>query len=192
VDQPAGLWQLQAIQFQRDSSALDVALGDGNVIHFDGLTGKEERRFLADWRSADQRRLNRPGRPDLWEGAFSADGSILVSSADEWVYIWDVKAGKLRHKIRHPHEHGCWLALSSDARTLATSDISYAGDWGQDTIRLFDIDSGEQVLTLDPIDDRASVLVFSPDGTKLFTGFHRGSAIIWDVRRGKRASDTKK
>jgi WD40 repeat protein len=48
------------------------------------------------------------------------------------------------------------------------------------------------VLTLDPIDDRASVLVFSPDGTKLFTGFHRGSAIIWDVRRGKRASDTKK
>ena len=26
------------------------------------------------------------------------------------------------------------------------------------------------------------VMAFSPDGTKLFTGFHRGSAIVWDVR----------
>ena len=192
VDQRAGLWQLKAIQFQRDSSALDVALGDGNVIHFDGLTGKEERRFLADWRSADQRRLNRPRTPDLWAGTLSADGGILVSSADDWVYVWDVKAGMLRHKIQHPHQHGCLLAVSAAGKTLATADFLYVGDQGQDSIRLFDVESGEQVLTLDPVDDRAGVLAFSPDGAKLFTGFHRGSAIVWDVKRGERASGTRK
>ena len=26
-------------------------------------------------------------------------------------------------------------------------------------------------------------LTFSPDGSKLFSGFYRGSAIVWEVRR---------
>jgi len=45
-------------------------------------------------------------------------------------------------------------------------------------------ETGEQILTLEPGDDRASVMVFSPDGDRLFTGFGRGSGIVWDVRRG--------
>lgn len=40
------------------------------------------------------------------------------------------------------------------------------------------------MLTLESPDDRAVVLAFSPDGTRLFAGFQRGSAIVWDVRRG--------
>ena len=145
---------MKAIQFQRASSALDVALGDGNVLRFDGITGKEERRFLADWRAPEQQKADRPfpSRPRyLWEGAFGSDnGGTLVSAAHDWVYVWDVKAGKLRHSIRHPHQHGCWLTLSADGKTLATVDHLSADDHGQDTIRLFDVESGEQVLTLDP------------------------------------------
>ena len=160
------------------------------MIRFDGHTGKEERQFLADWRSPEQRQAA-PQQARSLGGPFSADGRILVSSADEWVYVWDVNAGKLRHKIRHPHQHGCWLSLSPNGKTLATSDINYAGDPGQDVIRLFDVESGEQVMMLDPIDDRASVLAFSSDGARLVTGFQRGSAIIWDVRRVARPSDNK-
>jgi WD40 repeat protein len=49
-------------------------------------------------------------------------------------------------------------------------------------IRLYDVESGEQVLTLEPGGDRGKVLAFSPDGTKLFSGFFRGTAMVWDVR----------
>ena len=38
-------------------------------------------------------------------------------------------------------------------------------------------------LELDAGDNQISVLAFSPDGSKLLSGFRRGSAIIWDVRR---------
>ncbi len=84
-----------------------------------------------------------------------------------------------------------FLGLAPDGKTLATSECQTHGDLGEDKIRLYDLDTGEQVLTLEPVDDQANVLAFSPDGTKLFSGFHRGSAIVWDVRRGQGASKAK-
>ena len=74
---------------------------------------------------------------------------------------------------------------------MATSDVLYSGDLGEDTIRLYDIETGEQILTLEPGDGRASVMAFSPDGTRLFTGFGRGSGIVWDVRRRQGAPRAK-
>jgi WD40 repeat protein len=171
------------MRFHPESTSFVAALSDGNVIRFDAQTGEEQRRFLADWRAPEQQKADRPRRPDMWEAAFSADGRTLVSSQMEWSYVWDVESGTMRRKIQHPHQHGCKLALAPDGRMLATGDILYANDLGEDTIRLYDIETREQTLTLDPGDDRAYVLAFSSDGTKLFTGFCRGSAIIWDVRR---------
>lgn len=45
----------------------------------------------------------------------------------------------------------------------------------------YELDRGQNSLK----DNRANVLSFSPDGTKLLTGFRKGSAMIWDVRREK-------
>jgi WD40 repeat protein len=56
-------------------------------------------------------------------------------------------------------------------------------DITKDTIRVYDVGTGEQILALEPGRRRAQVLAFSPDGTKLFTGFSGGSGIVWDVRR---------
>jgi hypothetical protein len=64
-------------------------------------------------------------------------------------------------------------------------------DFGEDRIRLYDVETGDPVLTLSPGEDRADVPAFSPDGTRLLAGSERGSAIIWDVRRGQGASKSK-
>ncbi len=74
---------------------------------------------------------------------------------------------------------------------MATADIFRSDDFGQDTIRLIDVVTGRRILALDTRDDRAVVLAFSPDGRRLFTGFDRGTAIIWDVRRGEGTPGTK-
>lgn len=115
----------------------------------------------------------------------------MVSSSGEWVCVWDVEAGTLRRRIRYPNAHGCFLALAPDGKTVATSEVLYAGESGEDKIRLYDVETGQPVLTLEPLDDRADVLSFSPDGTKLLTGFRRGTAIVWDVHRGEGASRAK-
>ena len=182
-DQRAGFYPVAGMQFEAKPPWFEAALRDGNVIRFNALTGHEQRRFLADWRTPEEQKAGRPRQPNMWYATFSADGRTLVSSQMEWIYVWDVESGTLRRKIRHPHQHGCHLTLAPDGRTLATADLLYSGDLGADTIRLLDIETGEQVLTLEPGDGRAGVLVFSPDGTRLFTGFGRGSGIVWDVRR---------
>jgi WD40 repeat protein/beta-lactamase regulating signal transducer with metallopeptidase domain len=185
-------FQLRAIQFRPDSASLDVAIGNGDVIRYDALTGKEQRRFVADARPAEQRKPVRPGGvlQLLWLGAFSEDDHTLVSYVDQLVHVWDVDTGKLRRTISHPHGPQCFMGLSPDGKALAMSDRLYAGEHGEDTVRLYDVETGEPLLTLAPIDDRAAVLAFSPDGTKLFTGFHRGSAMVWDVRRPKSEATT--
>jgi WD40 repeat protein len=161
------------------------------VIVFNALTGHELRRFLADGRTPEQRKAGRPDSPQLGWVTFSADGRTLVASTGEWLDVWDAETGTMRRRIRQPNPAGCRLALAPDGRTLATSDARFNDDLGRDTIRLIDIATGELILTLEPRDDRASVLAFSPDGNRLLTGFGRGSAVIWDVRRGQAAPKAK-
>ncbi|MHC5541944.1 WD40 repeat domain-containing protein, partial [Singulisphaera rosea] len=178
-----GFWSIEAMNFRPGTQILDVAMGNSEVHRIDALTGKDETRFVADWRSPEQKKANRPDWAQMWEGSFSPDGRTLVSSSDEFVYVWDVESGALRRKIRHPHDHGCILTVAPDGRTVATSDLNYAGDPGEDALRLFNIETGENVLTIDPGDRRASILTFSPDGSKLLAGFYRGSTLVWDVSR---------
>jgi WD40 repeat protein len=191
ANEQVGFVPLAGMQFQPNSSSLDVAMRDGNVIRFNALTGREQRRFLADGRPPEPQKAGRPRRTDLFSAAFSADGRTMVSSSGEWVCVWDVEAGTLRRRIPYPNAHGCFLTLAPDGKTVATSEVPYAGDSGTDKIRLYDVETGEPVLTLEPVDDRAGELAFSPDGTRLFSGFQRGSAIVWDVRRGQGASKAK-
>ena len=191
-NQRAGFSPVAAMQFEDKSPWFQVALRGGDVIRLNALTGHEQRRFLADWRTPEQKKAERPKQPVVWEATFSADGRTLVSSQMEWIHVWDTESGTLRRKIRHPHQHGCKLMLGPDGRTLATSDLRYRVDPGEDTIRLFDIDTGDQILALEPVGVRAGVLAFSPDGMRLFAGHDRGSGIVWDVRRGEGAPAAKK
>ena len=186
-DVRGALWEIKAMQFRPGTTLLDVALMNSEVIRFDARTGKEQRRFVADWRSEEQLEKDRPRRHNLlWEAAFSQDGRTLVSSAYEYVCVWDVDTGKMRMKIRHPHDHGCRISIAPDGKTFATSDLQYAGDYGQDTILLYDLSTGKPIMKAEPDDNRACVLVFSPDSTKLFSGFYRGSATVWDFPVSRR------
>ena len=190
-EERAGFVQLAGMQFPSDSPFLAVAMRDGNVVRFNALTGREQRRFLADGRAPDKQGAARPKSVDMFTAAFSSDGRTMVSSSGESVCVWDVEAGTLRRRIRQSGTDACFLALAPDGKTVATSELSYGGTIGDDKIRLYDVESGEPVLTLEPVDDRAHVLAFSPDGTKLLAGFSRGSVIVWDVRRGHGTSKSK-
>jgi WD40 repeat protein len=190
-DQRAGFRQVVGMQFHANSPSLEVALKDGNVIRFNALTGHEQRRFLADGRTPEQRKAARPGRPDLlFTAGFDVDGRTLVSSSGEGLCVWDVESGTLRRRIRDPYAHRSLLILAPDGKTLATS-IEYAAASDDNRIRLYDIETGDPALALEPGNNMASVLAFSPDGARLFSGFHSGSGMVWEVRRGEKVHGAK-
>ena len=183
VNKPDTYVQPAALQFEANPPWFDVAMKDGNVIRFNVLTGHEQRRFLADGRTPDNRLNARPDNEVLSAAAFSADGRTLASFSRGWISLWDVEAGTLRRRIQYSASESCLLALAPDGKTVAATGVQSGQDYGEVTIRLYNAETGDQVLTLEPADDRADVLTFSPDGTRLLTGSQRGSAIVWDVRR---------
>jgi WD40 repeat protein len=191
VNKPDTYVQPAALQFEANPPWFDVALKDGNVIRFNGLTGHEQRRFLADGRTPDQRLAARPGNEVLSTASFSDDGRTMASFSRGWISLWDVEVGTLRRRIRYTASEACLLALAPDGKTVAATGVRSDEDFGEVTIRLYDAETGDPVLTLEPADDRADVLAFSPDGTRLLTGSERGSAIVWDVRRGQGPSRPK-
>ncbi len=188
ANQLAAFYPLAGLQFEASGPWFHAALPDGNVIRLNALTGHEQRRFRADSRSPQQQKAGPPNPRSLEAATFSSDGRTMVSSEREWLCVWDVESGTLRRKFRQPRRAGCNITLAPDGRTLATCRLLYgAYDAGPDLVRLYDIETGEQILSLEPTDGRACVMAFSPDGTRLFTGTGRGTGIVWDVRREKAA-----
>jgi RNA polymerase sigma factor (sigma-70 family) len=191
VEKPDTYVEPAALQFEASPPWFDVALKDGNVVRFNVLTGHEQRRFLADGRPPERRKAASPDHPVISAAAFSADGRTMASFSEGSIDLWDVEAGTLRRRIPYRRAESCVLALAPDGKTVAATDVRSDEDFGEDKIRLYDAETGDPVLTLEPADDRADVMAFSPDGTRLLTGSQRGSAIIWDVRRGQGPSRQK-
>ena len=188
ADGEKGGWlDLRWMQFRPDSSLLELAQGTGDVIRLNALTGREQRRSRFDWRPRDQQKPAPPAVLVQLFGyaAFSDDARTLASFAEKAVSVWDVETGTLRRRIPHPDGDGRYLAVSPDGKVLATSVRHYLEPASEERILTLRHRHGRAGGTLEPADDRAVVLVFSPDGNRLFAGFHRGTAIIWDVRRGR-------
>jgi WD40 repeat protein len=183
IELPPNFWgQLKALQFAVDGRhvlSVDIA---GRIVRWDTSSATGADLFIAD---------RQPGRntgpsesSQVGSAVFTSDGSSLITSTDESLCLWDVAAGTLKGTITVPEApHGFTIGLSPDGRTLAASEVNYAGAPGTDVIRVFDLEARQVVLTLSPGDARAMSFAFSPDGKRLLTGLDNGTAIVWDVSR---------
>ncbi len=61
-NQKDGFVGVAGMRFEANSPWLHVALEDGTVIRFNGLTGHEQRRFVAEWRTPEQQKAGRHSR----------------------------------------------------------------------------------------------------------------------------------
>jgi WD40 repeat protein len=122
---------------------------------------------------------------------FTPDGKTLVSiSHDKAIRLWDVETGDLVKTIRGQIGDGpegmlFAGALSPDGKILALGGfLSKPGDdpdknVGQ--IRLFNVESGEQIGMLKGHENVVFALAFSQDGTWLASGSGDRTVRIWDI-----------
>jgi len=84
---------------------------------------------------------------------------------------------RVRRTFSGHQGHAYNVAFSPDGMRLATT--------GQDTtVKIWDIETGAEILTLAGHHDQVFGVDFSPDGTRLATTGHGGDVIIWDVESG--------
>lgn len=107
--------------------------------------------------------------------AFSPDGELLASgSADSTARIWETRSGRPLVPPLTGHPQGVIrVAFSPEGQRLVTAagGINFHHVVSRDfQVRLWDVQSGHQLLALFPHSNSVYAVAFSPDGRRLATG----------------------
>jgi len=149
----------------------------------DAQENKAEARLLKYWQNAKEVNVFKPrkGFLDKWSFesvAFSPDGRLLTSAADQTVKLWDVETGQ-EVRTLSGHTDRVWsVAFSPDGRLLASAS-------GDHTVKLWDVETGQEVRTLRGHNGRVLSVAFSPDGRLLASASGDHTVKLWDVETGQ-------
>jgi WD40 repeat protein len=189
---PGALARIGTVRFRDGGAIFTLAYSPDGKMLASGTGSGEGVIRLWDAATGKERLLLQPHADQVYSVAFSPDGKKLASigtgkdSASAPVHVWDAITGKLLRSFRQP-EWGYMVAFAPDGRRLAVAGRDY-------TVRLWELDSGKEVLQLKGHTGIIWCLAFSADGKMLATGGDDKTVRLWDAARGKelhRLSDPK-
>ena len=117
--------------------------------------------------------------PEVVYPILSPDGSIMVTSGDFRVVLWDTVTGVQRDDTIFGESP---LAFNPNSERLVIWRLSESGFWGPKEVSLWDINRQQQIgVPLSGTQDDLRALVFSPDGSMLAGGSEIGEVVLWEI-----------
>jgi WD40 repeat protein/serine/threonine protein kinase len=120
--------------------------------------------------------------------AYSPDGKRLASGASDEVKVWDAQTGKALTSFTVGNKGAVQsVAFSPDGKRLATgSSFRVANTFllGGEA-KVWDAESGKELLSLEGHDRAVTSVAFSPDGKLLATASLDNTVKVWDAQTGK-------
>jgi WD40 repeat protein len=156
---------VRSLCFSLDGKRIASSSEDGTVKIWDSEGDLEASKTEED------RRLNL--RADL----ISPDGRRLAEDRFDGVTLSDAETGRLLSripKIRHPTK----LDFSPDGKRFAAL-------LDDGTVKIWDTESGSELLSLKGHHGRVTNFCFSPDGRRLASGSQDDTVKVWDTESGR-------
>lgn len=119
--------------------------------------------------------------------AWSPTDSILASAhADGYVRLWDTGSMTLITELKH-EDIVRSVAFSPDGAIVAaaTGTVPFHGEEVVNSIQLWDVQTGLQVLDIRDVAGAVYTVAFSPDGNTLASGGYDRMITIWDIETGE-------
>lgn len=111
----------------------------------------------------------------IWKAQFSPDGTLLAETCDDKVIVQrPLKGDIVWSAALEKWGEMTSIAFSQDGKILASGD-------SHGTIVLWDVETGEKLITLNAHLDKVNSLVFSEDGTMLVSGSEDGTIKVWGI-----------
>ena len=121
--------------------------------------------------------------------SFSPDGTRLASAdADRMVRLWDVASGQQLHTLEGHSTYVTSVSFSPDGTRLAAAsgEVFRRANSRPGDLKVWDVASGQELLTL-AVDASAILsVVFSADGALLATGSMDGRISLWNADNGQK------
>jgi WD40 repeat protein len=158
---------------------------DGTIRLWDLKSGKEIRRFEG---------FDRPDTApsawprQVWSLAVSPDGrKVLAGFRDHTVRLFDVESGRQLHCLRGHKKFVNAVAFAPDGQRAlsANGDIFETGEESDNTIRLWDLQTGRQLQCFKSMIGSVWAVAVSPDGQRGLVVGEEKSVLLFHVDDGQ-------
>ena len=165
---------IKSLMFSRDGRYLASTAGWDQTVRIWSLQSGELNHTLTPTTSTDRSQ-------DIMKVVLSPDSLQLASVSNYGaVRLWDLVEGKLQYILQRGtmSNSGYYLLVySNNGKELACSSTD-------GTLRIWNPENGDLILTLQGYSSKAKIAVFSPNGQMLASSCEDGIFIIWSMSTG--------